>query len=137
MCIVYLYFFFFFFSSRSRHTRWNCDWSSDVCSSDLHPPSTGPSTGATTTPKPHTANAWPCLAGGKDSNKIACESGCSAPPPAPCKIRATINTPRVGAMPHKTEAAVKITTHARKNRLRPKKDENHALAGSTIAFEIR
>src|SRR6266481_7377345 len=28
-------FFFFFFSSRRRHTRWNCDWSSDVCSSDL------------------------------------------------------------------------------------------------------
>src|SRR5438309_5128285 len=27
--------FCFFFSSRRRHTRWNCDWSSDVCSSDL------------------------------------------------------------------------------------------------------
>src|SRR5215208_683588 len=26
---------FFFFSSRRRHTRWPCDWSSDVCSSDL------------------------------------------------------------------------------------------------------
>src|SRR5687768_18282825 len=26
-----------FFSSRRRHTRWNCDWSSDVCSSDLKP----------------------------------------------------------------------------------------------------
>src|SRR6516164_10509618 len=25
----------FFFSSRRGHTRWNCDWSSDVCSSDL------------------------------------------------------------------------------------------------------
>src|SRR5689334_21872390 len=25
----------FFFSSRRRHTRWNCHWSSDVCSSDL------------------------------------------------------------------------------------------------------
>src|SRR3989338_2162898 len=25
----------FFFASRRRHTRWNCDWSSDVCSSDL------------------------------------------------------------------------------------------------------
>src|SRR6266568_6307705 len=25
----------FFFSSRRRHTRWNCDWSSDVCSSDV------------------------------------------------------------------------------------------------------
>src|SRR2546430_13136787 len=27
---------FFFFSSRRRHTRFDCDWSSDVCSSDLH-----------------------------------------------------------------------------------------------------
>src|SRR6476661_9837858 len=27
--------FFFFFSSRRRHTRFKCDWSSDVCSSDL------------------------------------------------------------------------------------------------------
>src|SRR2546430_15398557 len=31
--------FVFFFSSRRRHTRFDCDWSSDVCSSDLpaHP----------------------------------------------------------------------------------------------------
>src|SRR2546430_12558766 len=29
----------FFFSSRRRHTRFDCDWSSDVCSSDLRPPS--------------------------------------------------------------------------------------------------
>src|SRR6267142_5124238 len=28
-------FYFFFFSSRRRHTRLTCDWSSDVCSSDL------------------------------------------------------------------------------------------------------
>src|SRR5256886_11045391 len=27
--------FWFFFSSRRRHTRFDCDWSSDVCSSDL------------------------------------------------------------------------------------------------------
>src|SRR5580698_4783966 len=27
--------YFFFFSSRRRHTRLTCDWSSDVCSSDL------------------------------------------------------------------------------------------------------
>src|SRR4030066_1816697 len=27
--------FSFFFSSRRRHTRFKCDWSSDVCSSDL------------------------------------------------------------------------------------------------------
>src|SRR5260370_17025967 len=28
----------FFFSSRRRHTRFKCDWSSDVCSSDLGSP---------------------------------------------------------------------------------------------------
>src|SRR5690606_40619377 len=28
--------FCFFFSSRRRHTRFSRDWSSDVCSSDLH-----------------------------------------------------------------------------------------------------
>src|SRR2546430_4353553 len=29
-------FLLFFFSSRRRHTRFDCDWSSDVCSSDLY-----------------------------------------------------------------------------------------------------
>src|SRR2546427_9121998 len=38
MCVFTLCFYvflFFFFSSRRRHTRFDCDWSSDVCSSDL------------------------------------------------------------------------------------------------------
>src|SRR5688572_31559374 len=33
--MVFVFIFFFFFSSRRRHTRFDCDWSSDVCSSDL------------------------------------------------------------------------------------------------------
>src|SRR5260221_10948150 len=33
--LFFFYIFFFFFSSRRRHTRSLCDWSSDVCSSDL------------------------------------------------------------------------------------------------------
>src|SRR5215211_6313843 len=32
---MFIYIIFFFFSSRRRHTRSLCDWSSDVCSSDL------------------------------------------------------------------------------------------------------
>src|SRR2546430_11217980 len=32
---IYHYMYFIFFSSRRRHTRFDCDWSSDVCSSDL------------------------------------------------------------------------------------------------------
>src|SRR2546430_5221206 len=35
--VVMRYDLFFFFSSRRRHTRFDCDWSSDVCSSDLEP----------------------------------------------------------------------------------------------------
>src|SRR5207237_7007731 len=31
----YVFCVVFFFSSRRRHTRFKCDWSSDVCSSDL------------------------------------------------------------------------------------------------------
>src|SRR5256886_2380634 len=34
--------FVFFFSSRRRHTRFDCDWSSDVCSSDLKPTGVNP-----------------------------------------------------------------------------------------------
>src|SRR2546430_5649216 len=36
--------YFFFFSSRRRHTRFDCDWSSDVCSSDLGGMSVNPAT---------------------------------------------------------------------------------------------
>src|SRR5205085_8901745 len=35
VAVCFYCFFFFFFSSRRRHTRFDCDWSSDVCSSDL------------------------------------------------------------------------------------------------------
>src|SRR5438477_3669060 len=35
MCHIICFLLFFFFSSRRRHTRLTCDWSSDVCSSDL------------------------------------------------------------------------------------------------------
>src|SRR3712207_4105203 len=33
--LLRIFLIFFFFSSRRRHTRSLCDWSSDVCSSDL------------------------------------------------------------------------------------------------------
>src|SRR5256885_13110264 len=36
MMVSTSYVCFFFFSSRRRHTRLQGDWSSDVCSSDLH-----------------------------------------------------------------------------------------------------
>src|SRR5215204_6405301 len=47
---------FFFFSSRRRHTRSLCDWSSDVCSSDL-------GTGRNRGPEGERARARPGAAG--------------------------------------------------------------------------
>src|SRR2546430_13319218 len=46
--------YFFFFSSRRRHTRFDCDWSSDVCSSDLE----SEHTGSVTPASPATRKAW-------------------------------------------------------------------------------
>src|SRR2546427_2867636 len=51
---------FFFFSSRRRHTRFDCDWSSDVCSSDLcAKESTGHGS-----PLPHLVHGGPGRGGG-------------------------------------------------------------------------
>src|SRR5260370_2126089 len=49
-CQYILSFLRFFFSSRRRHTRFKCDWSSDVCSSDLRVGSVEPLA---------TASLWP------------------------------------------------------------------------------
>src|SRR2546430_8642578 len=46
----------FFFSSRRRHTRFDCDWSSDVCSSDLVPSPKFQTCGAK--PTPPGSNDW-------------------------------------------------------------------------------
>src|SRR5688572_31604357 len=43
---------YFFFSSRRRHTRFDCDWSSDVCSSDLPPPAGASRCRISETPRP-------------------------------------------------------------------------------------
>src|SRR5688572_32444282 len=55
---------FFFFSSRRRHTRFDCDWSSDVCSSDLPCCATPGRRKSTTTAWPFSrscplVSAWP------------------------------------------------------------------------------
>src|SRR2546430_8559616 len=48
---------FVFFSSRRRHTRFDCDWSSDVCSSDLGYATT-PAVIAGAFAGPRSANVW-------------------------------------------------------------------------------
>src|SRR5256886_7192605 len=65
---------FFFFSSRRRHTRFDCDWSSDVCSSDLD----GRARGARARPSSW-AWTWACppspSCGGRPPPRAACSDG--------------------------------------------------------------
>src|SRR2546430_9799665 len=53
----------FFFSSRRRHTRFDCDWSSDVCSSDLLVRAGGDGVGAPVDEHPEARVAPPVHAG--------------------------------------------------------------------------
>src|SRR2546430_5676607 len=70
---------FVFFSSRRRHTRFDCDWSSDVCSSDLRPGTAADdaSPGRTRRLRPDRrrpsadATPLPCFAGSEDGRPAA------------------------------------------------------------------
>src|SRR4051812_50191975 len=75
---MYSQILFFFFSSRRRHTRLTCDWSSDVCSSDLRAVALGRTpTGRTTTrpPRLRGGRAGPATIFAAASMSLAFRSG--------------------------------------------------------------
>src|SRR2546430_7945992 len=55
-------YYFFFFSSRRRHTRFDCDWSSDVCSSDLPGGTSGEGCGTSPGGRRSTGGRHPAIA---------------------------------------------------------------------------
>src|SRR5688572_32061274 len=62
----------FFFSSRRRHTRFDCDWSSDVCSSDL---ATGRTAELATTRRRTTRRSAELAAARRRSAELATTTG--------------------------------------------------------------
>src|SRR2546427_12206042 len=63
LCFMdYVCLFLFFFSSRRRHTRFDCDWSSDVCSSGLPTVPTPCRSSIPCPPKRRTCDGVCCLA---------------------------------------------------------------------------
>src|SRR2546427_8508053 len=80
-------FVFFFFSSRRRHTRFDCDWSSDVCSSDLGLPRRRPCPAL-----PPGAYALPDAGGGRDVRPAAPGRGW-LPAQRPCHGADTVALP--------------------------------------------
>ena len=86
----------------------------------IQPPTVGPKIGATTTPWAKIAMAAPRFCRGKLSNMMDCAIGTIAPPPIPCRMRATIRLGRSHARPHRAEATVNMKMQAMNRRLRPK-----------------
>jgi len=74
---------------------------------------------------------------GKLSSRMDCESGCSAPPPAPWRTRARRMMPSEGAAPQKKEAMVNRVTQMSRKRLRPKRRANQLEAGRITALATR
>ena len=105
--------------------------------SDSQPPSVGPTTGATTTAMPNSANPWPRFSGGKESARIDCATGTMPPPPSPCRIRNNSSMLRFGAKPHSTELAVNSARQTRKKGLRPSRCARKLLAVRLTALATR
>src|SRR6266568_8465277 len=81
----------FFFSSRRRHTRWNCDWSSDVCSSDLYPlPALGAAELAANPPRASSRTV--VVAGVSDAIGVALARSHAAPGVRVCLIGGVAQT---------------------------------------------
>jgi len=81
--------------------------------------------------------ALPRSSGAKASSSTAWDSGCSAPPVAPCMTRKTIKVESVGARPHRKEEAVKPTTDSISSRLRPNMLASQPVIGRMIALATR
>ena len=102
-----------------------------------HPPSVGPTTGATTTATPNRAKPWPRFSGGKASARIDCATGTMPPPAKPCRTRNSSIDWRLHATPHSHELIVNSTRQMRKKVLRPRRLARKLLAVRMMALATR
>src|SRR2546430_7864370 len=107
-------FSFFFFSSRRRHTRFDCDWSSDVCSSDLVIVRGGPAGSGHVTRQPRRGSC--SVARGMDpvrSSAARPRASDAIPLPRPLPVGSAILwTPTVDGAPDASPYAIFITQSA-------------------------
>src|SRR6266853_1246318 len=98
--------FIFFFSSRRRHTRFDCDWSSDVCSSDL-PSSAAKYNALLNTVKPLGEELAPVVGLMSVTRTVpvpvrsVCHTSTPWTPSSPAKYRALLNTVKPYGEEHK------------------------------------
>src|SRR2546430_699869 len=112
-----LYIADFFFSSRRRHTRFDCDWSSDVCSSDLDSPY-------------RNRNAITPTKGGNTAGRAMSEPRVFRPGKSSHSNRNASGTPIAAAS---ATLATEIQTLAHSTRHSPGRDTNAARASDSAA----
>jgi len=88
-------------------------------------------------PRPQKPMALPRSLGGKASSRTACESGCIAPPVAPCRHRNRMSISRFGARPQRNDETVKPATESINRRFRPKTLASHPVIGRMMALATR
>src|SRR5271154_1334044 len=82
-----------------------------------HPPSVGPTTGATTTATPNSAKDCPRFSGGNDEARMDCETGTMPPPARPCRMRNKSSESRLDACAQRIELMLKSPRQIRKKAL--------------------
>jgi hypothetical protein len=83
------------------------------------PPTNGPAAVATPLSPDHAPIARDLSSGWNEASRIARLPGVSSAAPTPCKMRAVMRAPGVGAIAQSVDASANHTTPARKTRRRP------------------
>ena len=97
------------------------------------PPSVGPMIGPIMMPAPKIAIACPSFSRGLMSSRMACASGTIMAPPTPWITRNSTICSRLVAMPHNTDAAVKLATASSSSILRPRRSDSQPVSGVAMA----
>jgi hypothetical protein len=98
------------------------------------PPTTGPAARAMADTPDHSPMAWTRSRGsGKAAVSRASEPGSSAAAPTACRARAVTRAGRLGASPHRAEAAVNTTRPVRNTRRRPNRSPSDPAVSSRLA----
>ena len=104
-----------------------------VYSSQIQPPTMGPSTGAISVVMDHRPMAAGAMRGGKMRSSSDWDSGISGPPARPCKIRANTSMPSELARPHSSDARPNRPMAVANTRTAPKRAASQPVSGTVMA----
>ena len=102
----------------------------------IQPPSSGPTTGATSVVTPHSAKAVPASARGKLDSSKDCDSGIIGPATKPCSTRKNTSISSDVAKPHSHEVMTNSSTLMLNRRTAPKRCVSQPVSGTEMALAM-